>query len=257
MLSRPTRFAALALVLALPLSAAGDPADLAAQKERLQKEVRELRALQAAGSTGAIVLDEVGRALPELLWLEGMTFRAGQVQISGRAFNTNAIAQLIENLDAAPVFDEPRLVDTAENPEGSYSFLMDFRFFPVPPDESEAAAAGLPAGIEALKQERDELRRRIARREDMPRLLDELRALAKDLDLGGFSLVEARSGGRRAARVDVDLAATYHGLALLFDRLKALSAVTTLDELTVRQELSERGTISASFRLHIPLQAPE
>jgi hypothetical protein len=239
MLLRSAHFAALALVAALPLSAAGDPAD-ASRKERLSREVRELRALQAGSSAGVTLLDEVGRALPELLWLEGMTFRAGQVQISGRAHNTNAVAQFIENLDAAPIFDEPTLVDTAENPDDSYSFVLSFRFYP--PDEGKASVAGLHAGIEALEQERDEL---------------SLRALAKDLDLGGFSLVEARSGGPRAARVDVDLAATYHGLSLLFDRLKSLSAVTTLDELTVRQELSERGTISASFRLRIPLQAPE
>jgi hypothetical protein len=257
MLPRPARLAALALITALPLSAAADPADLAAQKERLHKEVRELRALQAASSTGTTLLDEVGRALPELLWLEGMTFRAGQVQISGRAHNTSAVAQFIKNLDGAPVFDEPTLVDTAENPDDSYSFQLAFRFWPVPPDEGKASAAGLHAGIETLEQERDELSRRVARRQDVPRILDELRALAENLDLGSLSLVEARSGGPRTARVDVDLAATYHGLSLLFDRLKSLSAVTTLDELTIRQELSERGTISASFRLRIPLQAPE
>ena len=32
-------------------------------------------------------------------------------------------------------------------------------------------------------------------------------------------------------------------------------ALVTLDELTVRQELTERGTIAASFRLRIPLRA--
>ena len=75
-------------------------------------------------------------------------------------------------------------------------------------------------------------------------------------DGGSSSFVEARAD-KKAARVDGDLSATFHALVMLFHRLKELPALVTLDELTVRQELSEKGTIAASFRLRIPLRAPE
>jgi len=258
MLSRPACLAALALLAALPLSAGEDAADLAARKARLGQEVRELRELEAASTAGADLLEEIVRAIPELLWLEEITFRAGQIRISGQAFNTNAVADFIEKLDAAPAFDEPALVDTAENPdESTYSFTLAFRFFPVPPEETQAPASGPSTEIAALERERDEIRRRLARREDVPRLLNELRALAGELDLGSSSFVEARAGSRQEARVDADLSATFHGLVTLFDRLKTFSALVTLDELTVRQELSERGTVAASFRLRLPLRPPE
>ena len=257
MLPRPVRLAALALLAALPLSAGEDAADLATRKARLVQEVRELRALETAGAAGTVLLAEISRTLPELLWLEEMTFRDGQIRTSGQAFNTNAIARFIENLDAVPAFDEPTLVDATENVGHSYSFVLTFRFFPILPEEEKVPASGLRAEVAALEREREELNRRLARREDVPSLLDELRALAQELDLGSSSFVEAR-GSARAAHVDVDLAATYHGLALLFDRLKGLSALVTLDELTIRQkpELAEGRTIAASFRLRIPLRSP-
>lgn len=256
MLPRPARLAVLALLAALPLSAVED-ADLAARKARLGKEVRELRALEADSAAGTVLLEEVVRSVPELLWLEQMSLRAGRVQVSGQAFNTNAVADFIEKIDAVPAFSEPTLVDTTENAEEeSYSFTIAFRFSPVPPKEKKAPESGLRAEVAALEQEREELSRRLARREDVPRILDELKALAKELDLGSSSFVEARAGSRNAARVDVDLSATFHGLAMLFDRMKRLSVLVTLDELTVRQELTERGTIAASFRLRIPCGIP-
>lgn len=255
MLPRPIRLAALALLAALPLTAGEDAVDLAARKARLSQEVGELRALKAGSAAGAVLLDAVGRALPELLWLEEMSFRDGQIRISGQAFNTNAIASFIENLDVVPAFGEPTLADATENVGHTYSFLLTFRFFPTPPEETKAPASRLRAEVAALEQERNELGRRLARREDVPHLLDEMRALAGELDLGSSSFVEAK-GSAKAAQVNVDLAATFHGLALLLDRLKALPALVTLDELTIQQELSERGTIAASFRLRIPLRAP-
>jgi hypothetical protein len=256
MLPRPAFFAVL-LLAALPLSAGEDAADLAARKARLGQEVGELRALKAASTAGSALLEDVVRSIPELLWLEEMSLRTGRVHISGRAFNTRAVAGFIENLDAMPAFAETALLETTEDPDdSSYSFEIAFRFSPVPPEEKQAPASGLRAEIAALEQERDELSGRLARREDVPRILDELRVLAGELDLGSSSFVEARTGSAQAARVDVDLAATFHGLVTLLDRLKTLSALVTLDELTIRQELTERGTIAASFRLHIPLRAP-
>lgn len=238
------------LLFALPLAAAEAPVDPAARKALLAKEVRELRALEKASAAGSELLDQIVRAVPELLWLEEMTFRDNQVRIAGKALNTNAIATFIERLDAVPAFDEPTLVETAADPEDeSYSYILAFRVDLSLPEETKK-----DAGVEALEQERNELRLRLARREDVPRILSELRELAEDLDFGSTSFVEARSGDQRSARIDAEVAATYHGLLGLFERLNTLPALTTLDGLTLRQELSEKGTVAASFRLRIPLR---
>lgn len=245
---RPARLALFAFLLAWPLPAAEDATHLATDKARLSQEIGELRALQAASAAGAVLLEQIVRSVPENLWLEEMTFRAGRIQLSGQALNTNAIADFIEALDRVEAFDEPTLVDTTQSRDrSSYSFTLAFQFSPPLSGETKAP----------LEQERDELSRRLARREDVPRILDELRTIARDLDLGSSSFVEARAGDKRSARVDADVAATFHGLTMLFDRLRRLSALTTLDELTVRQELTERGTIAASFRLRVPLRPPE
>ncbi len=256
---RPARLAVLILLLALPLSAVEDAADLATRKARLDKEVGELRALEAASSAGTVLLAEIVRSVPELLWLEAMSLRAGRVHVSGRAMNTEAVTSFMEQLDAVPTFAEATLIDMVEDPEEeSSSFQVSLRFSPLPPEETseekKAAASGLRAEVAALERERDEISRRLARREDVPRLLDELRTAARELDLGSSSFVEARAGSPKMARIDVDLSATIHGLTMLFERLKTLSGMVTLDELTVRQELTERGTIAASFRLRVPLR---
>jgi hypothetical protein len=252
---RPACLAVLVLLAALPLAAGEDAADLAGRKARLEQEVRELRALEAAGAAGSLLLDGIGRSLPELAWLEEVSLEAGRVRVSGRAFSTNAVAKLIENLDAIPEFDQTALLETTlaepadeEEEPALYSFEIAFRLSP-PPQET-------PVEVAALERERDALSRRLARREDVPRILAELRAMAGDLDFGSSSFVEARTGSAKAARIDVDLASTFHGLATLLDRLKTLSALVALDELTIRQELSEKGTIAASFRLRIPLRPP-
>lgn len=264
MLPRPVRLAAFALLAALPLAAGEDAADLTARKARLDREVGELRALEASSAAGSLLLDGIGRSLPELAWLEQVSLEAGRVHVSGRAFNTDAVAKLVENLDAVPEFADTTLLETTLTTEpdedeevSTYSFEIAFRLSPVPLKEAEVPASDLRAEVAALERERDEISRRLARREDIPHILDELRALAGDLDFGSSSFVEARTGSAKAARIDVDLAATFHGLAMLLDRLKRLSALVKLDELTIRQELSEKGTIAASFRLRIPLRAPE
>ena len=260
---RPACLAILALLAALPLAAGEEATDLAARKARLGQEVRELRDLEAAGRAGSLLLDGVGRSMPEMAWLDELSLEAGRVRVSGRAFNTDAVAKLVENLDAVPEFAETTLRETTligEPTEVSevtlYSFEIELRLSPVPP-EAEVPASNLRAEVAALERERDELGRHLARREDVPLLLNELRAMAGEMDFGSSSFVEARTGSAKAARIDVDLAATFHGLATLLGRLKTLSALVTLDELTVRQELSENGTIAASFRLRIPLRVPE
>ena len=251
----PVRLAILALLAALPSVAAEGPAGLTAYQEQLARDVRELRALERASTAGVTLLDEVARAVPELLWLDEMTLRGGRARIRGRAYNTNAVAGFIEALDSAPGFDEPTLVSTKENPDSTFSFELAFNIdFTPSEEEGEGTLETL-----ALERERSVLRHRLTRQEDVPQRLAELRALIERADIEVASFVEAPPGKDGGVPVDVEVTgATFHKLALFFDRLKRFSAFTKLDELTIRQahEQPSGGTITASFRLSIPLRAP-
>jgi Tfp pilus assembly protein PilN len=63
------------------------------------------------------------------------------ITLSGRAFNSNAVASFLDNLDAVPEFQEPTLRDLQETRGGVYSFGLSFGFAFAPP-QVEAAADG-------------------------------------------------------------------------------------------------------------------
>ena len=57
------------------------------------------------------VMDQISRALPELLWLDRMTMIGTRITLAGQAFNSNAVANFMDNLDKVPEFQEPILSD--------------------------------------------------------------------------------------------------------------------------------------------------
>jgi len=95
-----------------------------ARKVELERKVRIINDLKANQLGPVRILDYVSRALPQLLWLTRMDVRAATISISGEAFNTNAVANFMENLDRVPEFREPTLRDTAQR--GTlYTFSID------------------------------------------------------------------------------------------------------------------------------------
>jgi type IV pilus assembly protein PilN len=85
------------------------------------------------------IMDEVSKALPDLLWLTNMTLTGGSVTLHGQALNDNAIANLISNLRASPfIKEEPVLRIMTQDAQGIWSFDLSFNFTYAP---REAAAA--------------------------------------------------------------------------------------------------------------------
>ena len=72
-------------------------------------------------------MDEISRALPALLWMDRMSVAGQTITLSGRAFNTNAVANFLENLDRVQEFQEPVLQDTSQTGQ-TYSFVIRFDF---------------------------------------------------------------------------------------------------------------------------------
>lgn len=102
--------------------------DYKAKKSELERKIGIINDLKANQRGPVRVMDYVSRALPELLWLDRMKMTADSIEVEGRAFNTNAVANFIENLDKVPEFDEPTLKSTEEQTGGIYKFLINFNY---------------------------------------------------------------------------------------------------------------------------------
>jgi Tfp pilus assembly protein PilN len=115
-----------------------------AKKAELQRKVSVINNLKARQKGPVRVMDEVSKALPELLWLTRMQVQATKIIVSGQAFNTNAVANFIENLDRVPEFQEPILQDAnSGRGSGIYTFNVSFTYSFAPPrKEEEAAVSG-------------------------------------------------------------------------------------------------------------------
>ena len=120
--------------------------DYKQKKAELERKIGIINDLKANQRGPVRVMDYVSRALPELLWLDRVRMEASLIEIEGRAFNTNAVATFIENLDKVPEFEEPTLKDTTQQGGGVYKFVISFNYsFSPAKAETEEGADGATA----------------------------------------------------------------------------------------------------------------
>lgn len=102
------------------------------KKATLENKIKVITDLKTNQRGPVQAMDSVSRALPELLWLDKMRMTASSIEIEGRAFNPNAVANFIENLermkDTEIKFEEPTLKDTQEQQGGVYRFALNFNY---------------------------------------------------------------------------------------------------------------------------------
>jgi type IV pilus assembly protein PilN len=113
-----------------------------AKQAELEHKIEVIEQLRRNQRGPVQVMDQISRALPELLWLDRMEMRGGNITLSGRAFNSNAVASFLENLDRVPEFQEPSLRDLQEGRGGVYGFSIGFGFAFAPPEAEAPAADG-------------------------------------------------------------------------------------------------------------------
>jgi type IV pilus assembly protein PilN len=119
--------------------------DFKKKKKNLADKIAVINELKSNQRGPVRVMDYISRALPELLWLDRLKMNASSIEIDGRAFNPNAVANFMDNLDKVPEFKEPVLKDT--NAEGNvyrFSITFDYSFLPKKPVEG-GAPPGSPA----------------------------------------------------------------------------------------------------------------
>ena len=113
--------------------------ELEARREALRHKINVINELKRNQQGPVRILDEVSRALPELVWLTKLTLKGNNVQVAGNAMDENAVANYISNIDASPFFDEPVLKNLARGKGDTFGFGLTFVFNNAPP---EIAAAG-------------------------------------------------------------------------------------------------------------------
>jgi type IV pilus assembly protein PilN len=102
--------------------------DFKSKKGELERKIGVINDLKANQRGPVRVMDYVSRALPELLWLDQMVMKGDSLHLEGRAFNTNAVANFIDNLDKVPEFAEPTLKSAEAQQGGVYKFVINLNY---------------------------------------------------------------------------------------------------------------------------------
>jgi type IV pilus assembly protein PilN len=121
--------------------------ELEARREALRHKISVINELKRNQQGPVRILDEVSRALPELVWLTSTKLVGSNVELAGSAMDENAVANYISNLDASPFFDEPVLKNLSRGRGETFSFGLTFAFINAPPEieaaeGSQAASSG-------------------------------------------------------------------------------------------------------------------
>jgi type IV pilus assembly protein PilN len=86
------------------------------------------------------IMDEVSKALPDLLWLTNMGLTGNLLSMQGQALNENAVANFISNLAASPFFAEPSLRIMSQDDRGVFTFDLSCTFTQTPREAAPAAS---------------------------------------------------------------------------------------------------------------------
>lgn len=119
------------------------------KKENLENKVAVIKDLKRKQKGPVNIMDKISRALPDLVWLSNMTVAGTTVNLTGQAFNTNAVAAFIENLDEVEEFKEPnatdiRIANRSDAGQQVYGFRISFDFVPKRDAEEESEVAEGP-----------------------------------------------------------------------------------------------------------------
>jgi Tfp pilus assembly protein PilN len=117
------------------------------QQAELEQKIAVITELKNNQRGPVDLMDRVSQALPDLLWIDRLEARGNNISIRGRAMNSNAVSDFIQNLTEMREFNEPFLRDMPRGAGGIYSYTIDFQQVAVPQPEAEPAEAAAPAGV--------------------------------------------------------------------------------------------------------------
>jgi len=106
----------------------------------LRHKIEVIEQLKANQFGPVRLMDEVSKALPELLWLTDLSVSGTATSMRGQALNENAVANFIANLGASPFFSEPVLKIMSQSEVGVFTFDLSCNFSYTPRDAAQASA---------------------------------------------------------------------------------------------------------------------
>jgi len=118
--------------------------DYEAKKTRVQRKVDLINQLKQNQRGPVRLMDEVSKALPDLVWIEKMEYHGNAISVDGKAFNPPAVANFVANLKLVPSFQEPKVEFTScSGPAGStlYCFKTNFVFSTIDRTQPDAGTA--------------------------------------------------------------------------------------------------------------------
>lgn len=112
-----------------------------AKEALLTRKIEVITTLKNSQRGPVELMDEISKALPDLLWVDRLVQSGSQITLTGRSFNTSAIASFVENLDLVETISEPEVRDIVNQGE-VYSFTVIFtKTVPVPTEGAEQPSA--------------------------------------------------------------------------------------------------------------------
>lgn len=113
--------------------------ELEAKRTLLKRKVDVINDLKNKQHGPVRIMDEVSRALPDLVWLEKLALSGNAITLTGQAMDENAVANYYSNLDASPFFEEPVVKNLARRGE-DFSFTLSAVFTYEPPEIEKASS---------------------------------------------------------------------------------------------------------------------
>jgi len=111
--------------------------ELEAKRALLKRKVDVINELKNKQHGPVRIMDEVSRALPELVWLNQLKLAGNSITLTGTAMDENAVANYYSNLDASPFFEEPLVKNIARRGE-DFGFTLTATFTYEPPEIQKA-----------------------------------------------------------------------------------------------------------------------
>ena len=116
------------------------------KKRSLEEKINLINGLKTNQKGPVRLMDEVSKALPDLVWLTEMQMQGDQLTMKGKTLSPNAVATYLENLKKSPYFAEPvfKNLGREAGPQGIYAWEMTVKFTygkPAPGQTPPGAAA--------------------------------------------------------------------------------------------------------------------
>lgn len=116
------------------------------KKASLEAKIKLINDLKTNQKGPVRLMDEISKALPDLVWLTNMDVSGNAITLKGRTLSPNAVSTYLENLKKSPFFAEPvfRNLVKDQGTQGTYTWEMTLTF--IPAKALSTAAGGAPSG---------------------------------------------------------------------------------------------------------------